>query len=470
MRIFGELIDGRSRWYILVPPVLLIGFLTGLFFVATASQTRLQPANERVRVSQDRQKVLSDYLALIRDTEASQRGYLLTGDLQYLEPYNVAVPKVEGALDNLRLNYAGNEPALDEIRQLRVLTGKKLGEQEATLALYRAQGVGRAIQLVRTDFGEQVMDEIRGRVRRLQDAETAELAKATSGWRDDLALTRWITAGGAALNIVLVLVAFRLVYKDMRRRTRQALELRDQKLELERLVAERTQELATLSTHLQNVSEREKSSLARELHDELGGLLVASRMDLSWLEQHLPPMDISLQQRVKRIHHNLSAGVDLKRRVVEELRPTLLDSMGLFAALRWQFKESCGSSGLKCMETYPADEPQFAPEAAIAVFRILQEATTNILKHARASSVDVAVTIEDEHFVLRITDDGKGIAPDRLSAVGSHGLASMRHRILALGGQFQLDCPSSGGTVLTARIPLARALAPVSPDLEAAAS
>jgi signal transduction histidine kinase len=192
-------------------------------------------------------------------------------------------------------------------------------------------------------------------------------------------------------------------------------------------------------------------------------------MDLSWLEQHLPPMDSALQQRVKRIHHNLSAGVDLKRRVVEELRPTLLDSMGLFAALRWQFKESCGSSGLKCTESYPADEPQFAPEAAIAVFRVLQESTTNILKHAKAGSVDVAVTIDDESFVLRITDDGKGIAPDRLAAVGSHGLASMRHRILALGGRFQLDCPSPGGTVLTARIPLARALAPQLADLQTAA-
>jgi signal transduction histidine kinase len=470
MKIFGESIDGPSRWYIMVPPVLLIGFLTGLFFVATASQTRLQPANERVRVSQDRQKALSDYLALIRDAEASLRGYLLTGDAQYLQPYNLAIPKVDGALNNLRVNYAGNETAQEEIRQLRILTGKKLGEQEATLSLYKAQGAGRAIQLVRTDFGEQVMDEIRMRVRRLQDVESAELAKATSGWRDDLALTRWITAGGAALNVILVLVAFRLVYKDMRRRARQATELRDQKFELERLVAERTQELATLSTHLQNVAEREKSSLARELHDELGGLLVASRMDLSWLEQHLPPMDSALQQRVKRIHQNLSAGVDLKRRVVEELRPTLLDSMGLFAALRWQFKESCGSSGLKCTESYPTDEPQFAPEAAIAVFRVLQESTTNILKHAKALSVDVAVAIDDESFVLRITDDGKGIAPDRLAAAGSHGLASMRHRILALGGRFQLECPGSGGTVLTARIPLSRALTPHWADLQTAAS
>ncbi len=470
MKIFGESIEGPSRWYIMVPPVLLIGFLTGLFFVATASQTRLQPANERVRVSQERQRALSDYLALIRDAETSQRGYLLTGDDQYLVPYNASTPRLEAALENLRVSYAGNESALAEIRQLRTLTGKKMGELEATLALYKAQGAGRAIQLVRTDFGEQVMEEVRKTVRSLQEEETTELANATSGWRDDLVVTRWMTAGGAALNILLVLLAFRLVYKDMRRRARQATELRDQKLELERLVAERTQELATLSTHLQNVAEREKSSLARELHDELGGLLVASRMDLSWLEQHLPPMDSALQQRVKRIHQNLSAGVDLKRRVVEELRPTLLDSMGLFAALRWQFKESCGSSGLKCTESYPTDEPQFTPEAAIAVFRVLQESTTNILKHAKAGSVDVTVAIDDEAFVLRITDDGKGIAPDRLAAAGSHGLASMRHRILALGGQFQLECPSSGGTVLTARVPLSRALAPQLDDLQAAAS
>jgi signal transduction histidine kinase len=458
VKILDEALDGLGRWYIALPPLLLVGFLTGLFFLAIAGQTRLQLANELLHVAQLRQQALSDYLTLIRDAETSQRDYLLTGDTHYLAPYRDALPKLELTLDHMQQAYGDNPSALASIAALRSLTGKKLGEVEATLALYRAQGAGQAIQLVRTDFGKKVMEDIRRTVRGLQDKETQQLAAATSGWRKDLRATRWLTAAGAALNIILVLVAFRLVYNDMRRRIRQATELRDQKHELEKLVDERTKDLATLSTNLLSIAEREKSALARELHDELGGLLVASRMDLSWVERHLPPLDSAVQKRVKRIHENLNAGVDLKRRIVEDLHPTLLDNMGLYAALRWQFKESCGRSGLKCTETYPHEELEFTPEASIAVFRVLQEAITNILKHAEAKAVDVAVDIDDQTFTLRITDDGKGIARDRLKAVGSHGLASMRHRITTLGGTFNLQCPTSGGTILTARIPLSRAL------------
>ena len=195
-------------------------------------------------------------------------------------------------------------------------------------------------------------------------------------------MSRWTTIAATIFNMLLVGVASRLVYLDMRRRVQLTAELRDQKLQLERKVEERTRELVELSTHLQSVAEREKASLARELHDELGGLLVGARMDISWAEQHLTKSDTDLKQRLHRVQQNLSAGVDLKRRIIEELRPTLLDNVGLFAALRWQMKETCGRAGLKCIESYPDEEPRFKSEASIALFRIAQEAFSNILKHS----------------------------------------------------------------------------------------
>jgi signal transduction histidine kinase len=209
------------------------------------------------------------------------------------------------------------------------------------------------VNVVRTDVGKHTMDEISRIVGDMRLAETRELSAATAQWQADFQVSRWVSAAGVILNIGLVLLATHLVYGDMRRRARQAINLRDQKQELEREVDERTRELTALSTHLQGVSEQEKSALSRELHDELGGLLVAARMDLSWLQQRLPTSDPAIEQRFKRIHESLSSGVDLKRRVVEELRPTLLDNMGLFTALRWQFKETCRRAGLKCTETIP---------------------------------------------------------------------------------------------------------------------
>jgi signal transduction histidine kinase len=459
MKIFGEELGGRGRWYIALPPLLLIGFLTGLFFLAIAGQSRLFVSNERVHDSQIRQQALTEFADLITGAESAQRGYLLTGESAYLQPYTDAVAKVGAALDRMNIAYRGQD-AGREFQELRILTGRKLGELEDGIAIYKKKGISPAASALDTDVGKRTMDDIMSILSAMGREETTELSAASAQWQRDFTLSRWVTAAGAILNIGLVFLAIRLVYADMRRRAQQATHLRDQKLELERQVESRTQELTALSTHLQGVSEQEKSALSRELHDELGGLLVAARMDLSWLQQRLPTSDTQIEQRFKRIHESLSAGVDLKRRVVEELRPTLLDNMGLFAALRWQFKETCRRNGLACTETIPDMEMKLRPEAAIGVFRVAQEALTNILKHAEAKSANMAVTVREGTFALSISDDGKGISAGRLATSTSHGLASMRHRISGLGGTWAVNPAGSGGTVVTALIPLERMLLP----------
>jgi signal transduction histidine kinase len=457
MKIFGEELGETGRWYLALPPILLIGFLIGLFFLASAGQARLNMTNERAHRSQLREQALNDFAGLITDAESAQRGYLLTGERAYLTPYADAVTQIGQALDRLHDTYGGDENS-SEFHELRVLTGKELGELEDGVALLKKRGISQAASVVDTDVGKRTMDAIAAIIATMRSEEAGQAAAANAEWQEDYHLSRWASAAGATLNIGLVLLAIWLVYSDMRRRARQAAALRDQKLQLELEVEARTSELAALSTHLQGVSEQEKSALSRELHDELGGLLVAARMDLSWLQQRLPTTDPSIEQRFKRIHDSLSAGVDLKRRVVEELRPTLLDNMGLFTALRWQFKETCRRTGLRCTETIPESELKFSPDAAIGVFRIAQEALTNILKHAEAKSADLFISIDRETFTLRITDDGKGIPSGRLATSTTHGLVSMRHRIAGLGGTWDLGSPSSGGTVVTARIPLAKML------------
>jgi signal transduction histidine kinase len=458
MKILGEEFAKIGRWYIALPPLLLLGFLIGLFILATDGQSRLNAADVRVHDSQLRQQALTEFFAMLTDAESGQRGYLLTGESSYLAPYTEAVTNVDAAFDRLHAAYGARDDSR-EFQELRVLTGKKLGELEDTLALFKRRGTTPAVNVVRTDVGKRTMDEISKIVGDLRLAETGELAAATAQWQRDFRMARFESMAGVVLNIGLVLLASRLVYTDMRRRTLQTSSLQGQTQELERQVEERTRELTALSTHLQGLSEQEKSALSRELHDELGGLLVAARMDLSWLQQRLPSSDPGIVQRFKRIHESLTAGVDLKRRVVEELRPTLLDNMGLYTALRWQFKESCRRGGLQGTESIPDSEPKFDPDAAIGVFRIAQEALANVLKHAEAKSAELTVGIEGDSLVLRISDDGKGIPPEIIETNRSHGLSSMRHRITALGGRFEVSYPGGRGTTLNAVIPLRRLLA-----------
>src|SRR6202162_5521897 len=153
MKIFGEELGPVGRWYVVLPPVLLIGFLIGLFFIAAAGQTRLNAADERVHNSEERDQALDDFLALIADAESEQRGYLLTGESSYLQSYRAAAAKLAPALDRLRESYSsGNEP-LKEISRLRMLTRNKLGELDETLALYDTAGPDPPLARARTAVG-----------------------------------------------------------------------------------------------------------------------------------------------------------------------------------------------------------------------------------------------------------------------------------------------------------------------------
>jgi signal transduction histidine kinase len=158
------------------------------------------------------------------------------------------------------------------------------------------------------------------------------------------------------------------------------------------------------------------------------------------------------------VHEALQSGVDVKRRVVENLRPSLLDNLGLLPALRSQVADACGRAGLKCIERYPPEELPLTPEASITVFRIVQEALTNIIKHARARTVEVTIESRPPWLVLSIRDDGVGLPLQRLRALRSHGLAAMRQRAAGLGGQWQVRRPAKGGTEIEVRLPLDRVL------------
>jgi signal transduction histidine kinase len=458
VNILDEALDGLGRWYVAVPPFLIIGFLAALFFFTGAGQERLQQASEQLQKSALREHYIDQLQIGVFRTVAVQRAYLLTGDQKFLNSYDRYVADVEPRLERLQSVYTGSDSDLADMRTLHVLIGKRLADLAMIVAIQKSQGTSAAIALVKTSVGTDTGDAINDILEQMRDRESAQHSVAEDHWTRSLTLSHWITVAGTIFNMLLVGVAARLVYIDMRRRTLQTAELRDQKLQLEREAEERNRELVELSTHLQNVAEREKAGLARELHDELGGLLVGARMDISWAEQHLASDDPELKKRLQRVQQNLSAGVDLKRRIIEELRPTLLDNVGLFAALRWQLKETCGSAGLKCSESYPDEEPKFTSEAAIALFRIAQEAFTNILKHSAAKSMDITLDMDGDAIVMQILDDGKGIPASRLTAIGSHGLASMRHRVRALGGRLDVRSPPSGGTILLVRIPAINAL------------
>lgn len=211
-------------------------------------------------------------------------------------------------------------------------------------------------------------------------------------------------------------------------------------------------DVATLSRQLQHVTETEKARLARSLHDELGGLLIAVKMDTSWLQKRWPQPTADVQSRWERVFKVLDDGVDYKRRVVEQLRPTLLDNMGLVAALRWVAQDLCNRGGLSVAESYPEEEPLLSDEASILVFRLVQEALINIIKHAQATDVHIDISNEGQWLTVVVEDNGVGIG-ERTASAGLHGLALMELRVRSLDGTLEVERLPGGGTLLRARLP-----------------
>jgi signal transduction histidine kinase len=458
VNVLSKTLDDLGRWYVAIPPFVIVVFLAALFFVTGAGLARLEEAGQNLQASAAREHSIDELQNALWNALTSQRGFLLTGDSGYLARYEKARDEIGPKFEDLRRTFPAPEADDTTMRNLQALIDKRMLNLSTILTIQQREGTPAAVSFMKDSEGVDTGLAILDQLAQFRQQQAAEHIRSTRNWYRSLTLSRWITIIGTILSMLLVTVAARLVYVDLRRRNLLTEELRDQKLRLEKEVEDRTRELLELSTHLQSVAEREKASLARELHDELGGLLVGARMDISWAEQHLAKNDLDMKQRLNRVQQNLAAGVDLKRRIIEELRPTLLDNVGLSAALRWQLKETCGNAGLKCIESYPDEELKFNAEASIALFRIAQEAFTNILKHSEATTVDVALDLDEETLLMRIADDGKGIPAGRFTAIASHGLASMRHRVRALGGRLDVRSPSSGGTILLVQIPVANAV------------
>ena len=221
---------------------------------------------------------------------------------------------------------------------------------------------------------------------------------------------------------------------------------------------------ARFAAWLQRTRESERAALARELHDELGAILTAARLDVAWLAAQPACHAPQIAERLAALQRVLTQGIGLKRRIVDDLHPTLLTHLGLVPAL----EQLLASHRTRFRGRVSAWlDPSVAPsgEPALALYRIVQESLTNIHKYARADFVRVSLRRVRGRIELSIDDDGVGFDPAAVGH-GHHGLAGMRHRMLAVGGQFDVAASPGTGTSIRASVPMAarpRAVASLPP-------
>ena len=235
--------------------------------------------------------------------------------------------------------------------------------------------------------------------------------------------------------------------------TRRWEAMRDQQKAQEELRASAA-ELRALATRLSEIREEERRVIARELHDQVGQALTALKLDLAGLRGQLGSgPSAEAERRLRAMDGLLDQTLETTRRISATLRPAILDDLGLSAAIRWQAAEFTQRTGVPCEARLSEEGMAVGPAASLALFRILQEALTNVARHAQARRVHIELGREGESAVLVVADEGRGYAWDEISGKRSLGLVGMRERALALGGETTIAGEPGRGTTVKACIP-----------------
>jgi signal transduction histidine kinase len=411
-------------------------------------------SNAQYARSYEIKRSLTEFQSIVSAAESAQRGYLLTGQLAYLEPFFRATRNWRETLDRLNKLASDNGVRAGDIELLEVMTAAALKRLEQTISRTDQPGPDGQADVAGTDRATATMDRVRELVERLAAEEDARI----DALRREVVNDMWLTVGIALFATIVTVAVLIQLHKLLRRYVAARLDaeraLREANQQLNRQVEQRTAELTELSQHLIRVSEEEKAKIARELHDTLGSNLTAINMDLNWINKRLTDARPELRERLQRSLQMLSDTVELKHEVIEGLRPSHLDNLGLAFAIKSHCREFTRRTGVPCEVEVEEDFDDLDPSWSIALYRIAQEALTNVVKHSQATAVRAQLHREASGIRLRVIDDGVGVAADAVAKPKSHGLVGMRERMRQVGGEVRVVPGESGrGTVVDAFIP-----------------
>jgi len=387
---------------------------------------------------------------LLQAAEAGQRGYLLTGQREYREPFEQAQVQLETQIARVKTMFADDPDNAGQVKEIEDLARRKMSELRTTVGLFDSGSVLGALEVVKTGIGRDHMRALDQRINEMVAQEDIKLAYARRDLIDTLLVSRVGIAALVVSGLLLLAWAVRQARSLDAAREEQRAQLRHERDRLEQEVERRTRDLTELARHLQSVREDERGRLARELHDELGGLLTAAKLDVARVKSRLKGAPPETLERIAHLAGSLDAGIALKRRIIEDLQPSSLTNLGLTAAL----EVLCGEFARRVEVAVDTsfDEVELADDVRLTAYRVVQEALTNVARYARARRVGVRVSDAAPMAEISVSDDGVGFdtthVPQR-----SRGLAGLRFRVVSHGGDFAVTSQPGAGTTITVRLP-----------------
>ena len=387
----------------------------------------------------------------VSNAESAQRGYLLTRRPEYLAPFTDARRQAGDSLAMLQVLHSqitGPNDANMAALQTHVRT--KLSEMDEVLRLVQAGRADTAQELLLTNIGRDEMVAIRAVVDRMLGRQNARVSIGLQDVFDMLSLNRLGVAAMTAISLLVLGMYLRQRRQaDEERAQRQAL-VQAERDSLEMEVRHRTAELTALARHLETAREDERARLARDLHDELGALLTTAKLDAARMRPKLQQALPELAPRLAHLVETLNSGIALKRRIIEDLRPSSLSNLGLLPALEILCKEF--GDRLDARMQVQLRPVALQPSGQLTAFRLVQEALTNVAKYAQATQVTVQLEVSQGQARLSVADDGQGFDPAQVG-LSHHGLLGMRYRVEAEGGRLVVQASPGQGTRIEAWLP-----------------
>ena len=382
--------------------------------------------------------------------ETGQRGYLLTDRKEYLLTYDKALKEIDESFSFLDRYYGKQARPIAMLRKVRILTDTKLSELAVATRLHDEGKSAASTDIVLSELNKRQMDAIRAFSTDLLEHEALNVSAGTNDLHRTLMLSRIGMAALSAIGLFALFLYLRQTYalKTQQQEQQRLVQAERDRLEVE--VAHRTAQLTELTRHVLTAREDERNRLARNLHDELGALLTSAKLDAARIRSRLAGSAPEALERLTHLVDTLNRSIALGRDIIEDLRPSTLSNLGLVATLEILVREFTERSGVEAHCALAT--VKLGATAELVVYRLVQEAITNITKYANARHVWVGLAARQDEVEVSVRDDGVGF-DTRAKASSAYGLVGMRFRVEAEGGTLVVVSARGQGTLIQVTLP-----------------
>jgi signal transduction histidine kinase len=397
------------------------------------------------------------------EAESAQRGYMLTKRREYVAPFNKA-------LNNARINIRLSEKlVLDtsselnqvvELEWLKAISASienKSAEMILTIKLVELNKIDEANQVLNLDLGQAQMQRFVRQTDRLINQQITDVNAMIEKRKSTAILARTSVIGGSLVLILLVALVIKQLLREIIEKTQLQQQLVKENVVYEEKLQQQTKLLRSLALDYQADVERERQKLSRELHDELGSIFTATKMDIAWVIKKMkdvtPSSATDVVDKLRKTSGYVDQGIQYQRHIVQELHPSMLSTFGFWPALQSLINDAADRNQWKLSLNLPDDNTKLNETISLVSYRVVQETLNNANKYAKATAISVHMMVDEKYLKVEIEDNGVGVDMNALDG-NTHGLSGMRHRILAIGGHFEILSQPGKGMLTRALIPL----------------